>query len=133
MSERTTCHSLEERLHAVLQVLDDHISISQLARELKVDPTTIQRWVRRYQSEGPDGLKESHHWRQYSAELKEAAVRAYLNGTYTFNECCREFKITSGSVLRKWVNQYTSPVHLIAPGEHVLGIGLVCHRLVTGG
>ena len=108
MSRRTTQHTIEERLVAVLQYEQGRASASRLARQLGTTTKTIRRWVRHYQSEGTDGLRESHHWKQYSAEVKRAAVKAYLDDQQSLNDVCQAFKISSSSVLRRWINQYTS-------------------------
>ncbi|TFD95471.1 helix-turn-helix domain-containing protein, partial [Jeotgalibacillus sp. R-1-5s-1] len=80
MSKRVTNHRLDERLKVVLSVLDEKKSMGMVSKEFSVGKTTIQEWVRKYQSDGIDGLKESKTWKAYSQELKRQAVDYYLAG-----------------------------------------------------
>lgn len=49
--------SYEERLDAVEQYLRHDCSMNDLAKQLKVDKTTIRRWITMYQAFGPEGLQ----------------------------------------------------------------------------
>ena len=84
MSGRTTHHSLEERLEAVLQYLSGQVGISRLAKQYGVGGHTVQDWARAYQHDGMAGLEESHTWRRYSPELKCQACQDYLSGNIAF-------------------------------------------------
>ncbi|WP_370718276.1 transposase, partial [Limosilactobacillus equigenerosi] len=53
------------------------------------------------------GLKESHSWKKYSEDIKRKAVLDYLNNHLSLLECCRKYDISSDSVLRRWIKQYT--------------------------
>ena len=70
--------------------------------------TTIKLWVHKYEADGVDGLKEARTWKKYSSELKREAVGFYLNGEGSLRTTCKKFNISSNSVLRQWINQYTS-------------------------
>ncbi|API93059.1 hypothetical protein BKP57_15335 [Virgibacillus sp. 6R] len=83
-------------------------SVSTIAKEYSVDRTTINLWVRKYEADGVDGLKEARTWKKYSSELKREAVEFYLNGEGSLIMTCEKFNISSNSVLRQWINQYTS-------------------------
>lgn len=63
MGRRTTRRTFGKRLTAVLQYEKGQASANQLAQQLGISMTTIQRWIRHYQSEGIDGLRKSHHWK----------------------------------------------------------------------
>lgn len=107
MSKRRTKHSLEERVQAVRQIIEDHQSIHRVATDYGIDRKTLQVWVRNYQAEGLDGLKEARTWKHYPAELKLEAVHDYLSGQSSLTECSQRYGISDESVLRKWVNKYT--------------------------
>ncbi|WP_019206950.1 helix-turn-helix domain-containing protein [Limosilactobacillus ingluviei] len=64
MSGRTTHHSLEERLEAVLQYLSSQVGSSRLAKQYGVSEHTVQDWARAYQHDGIAELEESHTWRK---------------------------------------------------------------------
>ena len=60
--------------------LEQGKSISILTKAFEVNGDTIRNWIRKYQTEGVEGLKESHSWKKYTLELKEKAVTDYLTG-----------------------------------------------------
>lgn len=108
MSRRSTTHSLEERLHVVELIMNHCLSLSKASNDFGISMTTLDRWVYRYKNEGIEGLKESQTWKRYSHTLKVQAVQDYLSGKYSLRECCRQHDISSTSVLRRWIKQYTS-------------------------
>ena len=69
--------SVEEKLEVVHLYLE---SISILTKAFGVNGDSIRNWIRMYQTEGVEGLKERHSWKKYSSELKEKAVTDYLAG-----------------------------------------------------
>ena len=60
--------------------LEQGKSISILTKAFEVNGDTIRNWIRMYQTDGVEGLKESHSWKKYTLELKEKAVTDYLTG-----------------------------------------------------
>lgn len=108
MSNRTSNHTLNQRLAAVRKVLERESSVSHGARELGVSKSTLTSWIIKYQNNGVAGLKESHTWRHYPVDLKHTAVHDYLDNHLSQLECCRKYNISSRGVLRRWVNQYTN-------------------------
>lgn len=42
----------------VSRVLDDHVGVPKVAREFRVSSRTVHKWLRRYKSEGAEGLKD---------------------------------------------------------------------------
>ncbi|VEF47428.1 transposase [Bacillus freudenreichii] len=108
MSKRMTKHTLDERIQAVICVIEDKKSVTVTAREYGVNKTTIQAWVRKYQANGVDGLKEAKKWKRYSEELKMQAVDFYLKQEAGLKTTCEKFNISDPSVLRRWVKHYTS-------------------------
>ena len=72
--------SVEEKLEVVHLYLEQGKSISILTKAFGVNGDTIRNWIRMYQTESVEGLKESHSWKKYSSELKEKAVTDYLTG-----------------------------------------------------
>lgn len=103
-----TKHTLDERIQAVLSVIEDKKPVSTIAREYGVSQTTIQTWVRKYEADGADGLEETKGWKKYSQELKTEAVEYYLNGKGGLKPTCKKFNISDPSVLRRWIKHYTS-------------------------
>ncbi|SDB41050.1 Homeodomain-like domain-containing protein, partial [Streptococcus henryi] len=98
MSKRSP-KSVEEKLEAVLCHLEKGESLSQLSRRFDVTIPTLERWIWRYQSDGVDGLKESHTWKKYSSDLKKSAVEDYLDGKGSTHTICQKYGISSTYVL----------------------------------
>lgn len=51
----------EQRYRAVLAVISDGLSISQVAGMVGVSRQTVHAWLARYEAEGLDGLKDRSH------------------------------------------------------------------------
>ena len=51
----------EQRYQAVLSVISDGLSISQVASKVGVSRQTVHAWLARYEAEGLDGLKDRSH------------------------------------------------------------------------
>ncbi len=51
----------EQRYQAVLAVISDGLSISQVAEKIGVSRQTLHSWLARYEAEGLDGLMDRSH------------------------------------------------------------------------
>jgi transposase len=51
----------EQRYQAVMAVIGDGLSVSQVAEKVGVSRQTLQSWLTRYEAEGLDGLKDRSH------------------------------------------------------------------------
>ena len=108
MSKRMSKHTLNERIEVVLSVLENKKSIRAVAKEYDIDNSTVKTWVQKYRTDGVNGLKEAKTWKCYSKELKKQAVNFYLNREGSLRATCKKFNISDPSVLRNWINLYTS-------------------------
>ena len=116
MSKRSP-KSVEEKLEIVQLSLNGKKSTSQLSQLYGVSESTIQYWKVTYKKFGIEGLKESHTWKNYSAELKKQAVQDYLDGKGSQYDICQKYGISSQSVLQKWLKRYTSGEDLKATSK----------------
>ena len=107
MSKRSL-KSVEEKFEIIHLLITGEQSAYKLAKQYGIERTTIKGWRDKYQKYGLDGLKESHTWKSYSAELKEQAVLDYLNGKGALTDICQRYDISSSYVLRSWIKRYTS-------------------------
>ena len=89
----------ENKLKAVLEYLDGNTSQTIMAKKCGVSVASFQTWIRKYKSEGEDGLKPSTTYKKYSKETKYSAVLDYLNGTTSQEEICKntEFQVKHNS------------------------------------
>ena len=59
--EMTELSVAEQRYQAVLAVISDGLSISQVASKVGVSRQTLHSWLARYEAEGLDGLVDRSH------------------------------------------------------------------------
>lgn len=116
MSKRSP-KSVEEKLEIVQLYLEGGKSIHYLATQSQVSYPTVHDWIRKYKQDGIDGLIESRTWKKYSQELKEQAVQDYLNGLGSLDTIIEQYGISSQSVLKRWINRYTSAKDLKATSK----------------
>lgn len=51
----------EQRYQAVLAVIGDGLSVSQVAEKVGVSRQTLHTWLARYEAQGLEGLKDRSH------------------------------------------------------------------------
>lgn len=100
--------SPEIKVKYVEMIIAGETSLAESARELGVDKSSIRQWISLYKSEGPLGLKPRHENRNYSQDIRESAVEAYLNGEGSLMDICGKYGISSHHILRKWVERYNA-------------------------
>ncbi|WP_338014816.1 helix-turn-helix domain-containing protein [Streptococcus sp. S784/96/1] len=81
-------------------------SIGQLIKEYQVSDNTIKEWLRKYQTDGIDSLKENRTWTHYSLELKQTAIEKCLPGQGILRMICHKYNISNTYVLRRWLKKY---------------------------
>lgn len=99
--------AMKTMLEACQIYLSGKASYDQIAESLGVGRTSVRRWVRKYESEGADGLAPQESNRVYSPETKLLAVMEYLNGTSVMHLCAK-YHIRDEYQLRHWIKQYNS-------------------------
>jgi transposase-like protein len=70
----------EQRYQAVLAVISDGLSISQVAQKVGVSRQTLHAWLARYEAQGLDGLVDRSHRPVSCPHQMPAAVEAAVNG-----------------------------------------------------
>ncbi len=98
--------SPEEKIKAVKLYLNGKSSIRQVARMYGVYKSSIQAWVRNYESMGVEAFNTKKN-KKYSAEVKHKAVREYLSGRESLADICKKYGIRSESVLGDWIKVYS--------------------------
>ncbi|MCL7748362.1 IS3 family transposase [Halalkalibacter alkaliphilus] len=101
-------YSPEYKLKVLLAYETKNCTIRELCLKYKIAKTSLSKWIKQFRTDGIDGLHTSTSCKAYSKELKEAAVRDFLNGDYSQNEIIRMYEISSLSVLQRWINKYNS-------------------------
>lgn len=100
--------SFEDKLEAVTQYIEGKASSSELALQYGVDCSTIRKWIKMYQSQGPEGLQSTKHNQSYTTEFKLSCVEAYKLGEGSLLEIASKFGLRSPYQLRQWIIKYNS-------------------------
>lgn len=101
-------YSTEFKREVLIAYENRDCSIQEICSRFQIPKITLYDWVEKFEKYGLEGLKKSGTWKEYSKELKKAAVRDYLSGEYSQYEIVRIYEISSRSVLQKWINHYNS-------------------------
>ncbi len=96
---------------------NSHFTLNEVAELYKVDSRTIKDWQSNYRFFGEEGLERLTNHKNYSKELKLAAVQDYISGEYSLRETVRKYRLSSTSVLRNWIKKYTSHSELKDSGK----------------
>lgn len=83
-------------------------SQESIAREYGVTKASFQQWIAKYETLGMSGLTTANTNNRYDAEMKTAAVEAYLRGEGSQLDICKKFKIHSKTQLQDWVTLYNN-------------------------
>ena len=100
--------SFEIKLKAVLEYKAGNKSHYTLAKKYGVGRTSIQRWIMIYDSQGAEGLKETHHNKSWSRDIKLSAVNEYLSGSCSLMDICKKYKISHDCILKQWIKVYNN-------------------------
>lgn len=99
----------KEQKYAILKEIElNETSIADICANFNISATTYGNWKYLYNNYGIESLEESNTWKRYSDKLKEQAVLEYLNGQDSQSNICRKYKISSHSVLQKWIKRYNN-------------------------
>ena len=104
--ERKSTISYETKVSAIKAYENNVGSISMIAKMFNVKETSLKRWIANYQSQGMEGLVTKHKHTQRTKEFKILAVEEYLSGNFSLKDICIKYKISSDSILRRWIKVY---------------------------
>jgi len=104
--ERKLTISYETKVSAIEAYENNVGSISMIAKMFNVKETSLKRWIANYQSQGIEGLVTKHKHTQRTKEFKILAVEEYLSGNFSLKDICIKYKISSDSILRRWIKVY---------------------------
>ena len=103
---RKSTISYETKVSAIEAYENNVGSISMIAKMFNVKETSLKRWIANYQSQGIEGLITKHKHTQRTKEFKTLAVEEYLSGNFSLKDICIKYKISSDSILRRWIKVY---------------------------
>lgn len=98
----------EEKLRLVQKCISGGLGVCEAGRIAGVEHSEVRRWIKLYESEGAEGLQAQTKRRNYSPELKQKAVLAYVSGQGSLLEICKEYRIRSTQQLESWIKVYNT-------------------------
>ena len=96
-----------KKYEVVRRIKAGEISMRYAAEILGVHPSSVQAWVRLYESEGISCFARQKG-KTYSAELKRRAVKEYLSGGGSLETICKKYKIRAHVQLLEWIKVYNA-------------------------
>jgi transposase len=97
---RKSKYSYEQKLKAVLAVIEDYRSMRSVAKEMCADKKEVSRWVALYKQFGQDGLLIKNG--SYSVEFKLSVIRYMKENDLSYFKTAVKFGIPCGSVIGRW-------------------------------
>ena len=97
-------YSYEEKMEAVLRVIDDGMSVKQSGHILGTGATPVKRWVERYQQFGPEGLLMKRG--TYDGDFKISVIEYMHKNHLSLSRVAVEFGIPNETTVSKWERIY---------------------------
>lgn len=98
--------SPEEKTRITQLCKSGEISQREAARQIGVSPCTVQRWISKYDAEGPLAFAPYEENRSYAPEIKLQAVKAYLKGEGSLQKIAEKYNLRSVTQLGRWIRMY---------------------------
>lgn len=99
-----TKYSYEQRMKAVLDVKEKHMSCKAVGKQLGCGMTPVRRWVKRYERFGVEGLTLKHG--TYTGEFKIHIVEYMHENHLSIFETAALFGIPNDTTVGKWERIY---------------------------
>lgn len=97
-------YSYEEKLEAVLRVIEDGMSAEQSGHILGTSKAPVERWVARYKQFGPEGLLMKHG--SYSGDFKISVIEYMHTNHLSLFQTAVKFGIPTDATVGKWERIY---------------------------
>ena len=97
-------YSYEEKLDAVLRVVEDGMSYNASARITGTAKEHVRRWVMRYKQFGPEGLIVKHG--SYDGAFKISVIEYMHANHLSLSQTAVKFGIPQDNVVGKWERIY---------------------------
>lgn len=97
-------YSKDIKLIAVRRYLQSNKSLESIAKQLEIDPTSMQLWVRHYEKHGIAALEKKYS--HYSAQLKLLVLRYIQKHGCSNKDAAAHFDIRNPGSIANWSRQY---------------------------
>ena len=101
-------YSPDQKIQISKEYLSGKGSIKALASEYGIDHGTIEQWIKQYEAKGVAAFFRNGKNNVYSADLKECAVKEYLEGKGSLRDITAKYGIRDKFTLRTWIKAYNS-------------------------
>ena len=101
-------YSPELKIQIAREYESSKCSISSLANHYGIDHGTIEQWIKQYEAKGATTFMRAGGNNVYSEDLKERAVKDYLEGKGSLRDITARYGIRDKISLRKWIKMYNS-------------------------
>ena len=105
---RKNKYSAELKIQIAKEYGSSKCSISSLANQYGIDRGTIEQWIKQYEAKGATTFLTTGRNNVYSEELRERAVKDYLEGKGSLRDITARYGIRDKIILRKWIKVYNS-------------------------
>lgn len=95
------------KLKAVKEFHDGLASMEKLASKYGVNASSLEGWIRKYETIGSDGFNLKHN-NSYTEEFKIKVVKSYLSGNGSYRDIAKKYNIPSHATVIKWISLYNS-------------------------
>ena len=99
-------YDVDFKLKVVQQILKGKESTDSISFKYTIWDSSVKHWVHLYRLHGIDGLMPNS--RHYSPEFKLEVVQAVKSKSLSLNKACYQFRISSISILKRWLILFDS-------------------------
>ena len=99
-----TKYSNEQKLEAVVRVIEGKMSINASAKILGTSSEHVRRWVMRYEKFGPEGLILKK--RRYDGDFKLSVIEYMHENHLSLSQAAVKFGVPSDTTVGKWERIY---------------------------
>lgn len=97
-------YSYEQKLSAVLAIIEQHEPVLSVARFLGISQTPLRRWLASYNEFGAEGLRMKPD--RYSGEFKSSVI-SYMNDNHlSLTQTATKFSLPCVSTVSRWESIY---------------------------
>ena len=100
--------SRKSKIDPVLKIKAVEKGMCEIARELRVDESTVRGWRLIYLSGGPTALANQSRNKVYSKEIKLKAVKDYLDHKGSLRDISQKYGMRNQQQLRCWIKAYNT-------------------------
>ena len=98
----------EKLIEAIKRYMNGEGSEKSIAQEYGLKQTRIHYAVMLYKEKGSISITDQEHNNRYSPELKEKAVKEYLDGNGSMKQIAAKYGLRSSTTLEHWIKVYNS-------------------------